>query len=122
MPMTDVRHPYPRIPASWPSAGIVDARSFRIGQSEAVHSLTHASPNLVRGACGVTAHVVERDGRLADWADALPDCPSCKAADGHWIETPAFPVEDWRYEVANGDTRRGYDDWCAAKAEEAADD
>lgn len=26
-----------------------------------------------------------------------------------------FPIEDWRYEVANGDTRRGYEDWVAAK-------
>lgn len=77
--MTDVRPEYARVPASWASAGIVDARSFRIGQSERVHFLTHASPNLVRGACGVTAHVVERDGRLADWADAWPDCPTCKA-------------------------------------------
>ena len=26
-----------------------------------------------------------------------------------------FTVEDWQYEVANGDTRRGYEDWLAAK-------
>ncbi|ANH09124.1 MAG TPA: hypothetical protein VGN93_30755 [Shinella sp.] len=26
-----------------------------------------------------------------------------------------FPIEDWQYEVANGDTRRGYEDWLAAK-------
>lgn len=29
-----------------------------------------------------------------------------------------FPVEDWQYEVANGDTRRGYEDWLAAKRDE----
>jgi len=27
----------------------------------------------------------------------------------------AFPVEDWQYEVANGDTTRGYEDWLEAK-------
>ena len=26
-----------------------------------------------------------------------------------------FTVEDWQYEVANGDTQRGYEDWLAAK-------
>ncbi len=29
-----------------------------------------------------------------------------------------FPVEDWQYEVANGDTRRGYEDWLDAKCSE----
>lgn len=78
--MQDVRYPYPSVPASWPSAGIVDARSFRVGESRTVHALTHASPNLVRGACGITAHVVENEGRrLASWADAFPDCPTCTA-------------------------------------------
>ena len=67
------------VPPAWPSAGIVDARTFRIGESETVHAVTHAESNLVRGACGVTAHVVERDGRLATWANAHPDCPTCKA-------------------------------------------
>ena len=77
--MTDVRFPYPSVPASWPSAGIVDARAFRVGESDTIHALTHASPNLVRGACGVTAHVVERDSRLASWAADLPDCSTCTA-------------------------------------------
>jgi hypothetical protein len=78
--MQDVRYHYTSVPPSWPSAGVVDARAFRIGRSDTVHALTHASPNLVRAACGTTAHVVERDGRLADWADAYPDCQTCKAA------------------------------------------
>lgn len=77
--MRDVRYPYASVSPYWASAGIVDARAFRIGESETVHALTHASPNLVRGACGVTAHVVERDGRLATWANTCPDCPTCKA-------------------------------------------
>jgi hypothetical protein len=29
-----------------------------------------------------------------------------------------FPVEDWRYEVAKGDTRLGYQSWLEAKCSE----
>lgn len=29
-----------------------------------------------------------------------------------------FPVEDWQYEVANGDTRLGYDAWLEARCSE----
>jgi hypothetical protein len=35
----------------------------------------------------------------------------------HWESNPAYPVEDWRYEVANDDTRLGYLDWVEAKLE-----
>lgn len=28
-----------------------------------------------------------------------------------------WPVSDWQYEVANGDTRRGYEDWLAVQKE-----
>lgn len=28
-----------------------------------------------------------------------------------------FPLSDWQYEVANGDTKRGYDDWVLAQVE-----
>lgn len=78
--MIDVRPDYATVPPSWASAGIVDARTFRVGGAETIHALTHATPNLVRGACGVTAHVVERDSRLASWAYDLADCPSCAKA------------------------------------------
>lgn len=30
---------------------------------------------------------------------------------GVWGEHPDWPVEDWQYEVANGDTRSGYWVW-----------
>ena len=29
----------------------------------------------------------------------------------HWDDDPEFPSEDWKYEVANGDTRLGYGEW-----------
>lgn len=35
-----------------------------------------------------------------------------------WDEYPEYPVEDWHFEVANGDTRRGYWDWVEAKIDE----
>lgn len=35
-----------------------------------------------------------------------------------WASDPDYPVEDWQYEVANGDTRRGYQEWLRARREE----
>lgn len=29
----------------------------------------------------------------------------------YWDEHPDFPVSDWQYEVANGDTKVGYWEW-----------
>ena len=37
-------------------------------------------------------------------------------------ERPGHPMEDWIHEVRNGDTLRGYDDWCDVRDEMAADD
>lgn len=34
---------------------------------------------------------------------------------GHWGEDPRYPVSDWKYEVANDDTRSGYWEWVAAR-------
>ncbi len=36
-----------------------------------------------------------------------------------WEDDPRFPVADWQYEVANGDTRSGYREWVTNKAEQA---
>jgi hypothetical protein len=43
-----------------------------------------------------------------------------KAADSHWDEDPQFSVGDWRYEVANDDTRLGYQEWIEHQREAAA--
>lgn len=32
-----------------------------------------------------------------------------------WADDPVYGSEDWRQEVANGDTRRSYADWVAEK-------
>lgn len=34
---------------------------------------------------------------------------------GYWGEHPDHPLLDWRYEVANDDTRRGYWEWVEAR-------
>ena len=36
------------------------------------------------------------------------------ASMSHWDEHPQYPVEDWKYEVANDDTRLGYLEWVKA--------
>lgn len=36
---------------------------------------------------------------------------------GTWGEHPQFSEHDWREEVANRDTRRGYWDWVQAQIE-----
>jgi hypothetical protein len=35
-----------------------------------------------------------------------------------WVDDEEYPSMDWRYEVANEDTRLGYWEWVAAKREE----
>ena len=29
-----------------------------------------------------------------------------------------YPIEDWKYEVENGDTQRGYEDWLKTKLQQ----
>lgn len=40
------------------------------------------------------------------------------AHSSHWDDHPDHPVEDWQYEVANGDTRQSYKDWVISQAEQ----
>jgi hypothetical protein len=40
-----------------------------------------------------------------------------KADRSYWHEDPAYPVEDWKYQVANDDTRSGYADWVEHERE-----
>ena len=44
-----------------------------------------------------------------------PNAPTAKIP--HWEDDPDFPSEDWRYEVANGDTRLGYHQWVEHQRE-----
>lgn len=77
-PLADLEYQSISLRPWWASNGIIDARAFRIGNNDKVHALSHAKPNLVRGACGVTAPVIEaREPYLASWADADVDCAAC---------------------------------------------
>ncbi len=38
--------------------------------------------------------------------------------DGIWSNHPDYPVDDWRFEVMNNDTRLGYWEWAFNKVEE----
>jgi hypothetical protein len=33
---------------------------------------------------------------------------------GYWGEHPNFPVQDWKNEVSNNDTKQGYWEWVQA--------
>lgn len=39
---------------------------------------------------------------------------------GCWGEHPDHPIEDWKYQVENGDTRLGYWAWVESKMREVA--
>lgn len=40
----------------------------------------------------------------------------------HWDEHPEYPLDDWKHEVANDDTRLGYMEWIEGREAEEADD
>ncbi len=40
---------------------------------------------------------------------------------GHWKQHPGYPVEDWKLEVENDDTRLGYWEWVEARLAEEAE-
>jgi len=42
--------------------------------------------------------------------------------EGYWGEHPVHSVADWRYEVANNDTRQGYWEWVLARELEMIED
>lgn len=50
---------------------------------------------------------------------ATPDIEAKADPVDPWADHPIYSGEDWRDEVANGDTRRGYAEWVSAKIEEA---
>jgi len=54
--------------------------------------------------------------KAADWCnangrDAVADC----AEDSHWDDHPDYAVSDWQYDVAVGNTRESYKEWCASE-------
>lgn len=60
---------------------------------------------------------IER-GRVTDEPDWL------KLANQHggpWADHPGHPLEDWKYQVTNGDTRMGYWEWVLNEEKPAAE-
>jgi len=39
----------------------------------------------------------------------------------HWTENPNYPVSDWQYAVANGDTRESYSEWVENQSDDYDD-
>jgi hypothetical protein len=56
-----------------------------------------------------------------------PECGGCNIRkwieikwepESHWDEHPNWPVEDWKYEISEDNTRQGYHEWVRSKIEE----
>lgn len=61
--------------------------------------------------------------RIGDWlidqvVRRLYPTNEPREPEDYWADHPIYSAEDWRYEVANGDTRQGYWEWVASKEEE----
>ena len=53
------------------------------------------------------------DGGVSKWQLSSNDMEKVRA----FIVDDLFPYEDWKYAVANGDTRQGYEDWVIFQTE-----
>lgn len=88
------------------------------------NQLEKALEHLLPAARNFPADIGLLNDSLCGWAEARreyseekkqsePRMPRSRRAEslGHWDEDPAYSVEDWKAEVANGDTRLGYWGW-----------
>lgn len=69
-------------------------------------------------ACHITREDIQSSG-TGEWLyrQTLPATDKTS----HWDNDPEFPVEDWQLDIANGDTRSGYRDWCSMKRAHVSD-
>ena len=72
--------------------------------------------------CGHVLYLVARhseDTDLLTYRAGLPVCLKCAESDDteSECEDPTYPVRDWQYQVANGDTRLGYAEWVRNERE-----
>lgn len=70
--------------------------------------------------------VVDDDGEYAECYSTVVKCEGQltgqPAADtDYWMDDPEYPSADWKYEVANDDTRLGYWEWVASRREQDAE-
>ena len=91
-------------------------------------SVTIPSPDQIHGMRRETAVNFDPDMPQTEWSQlgeiAIDLTAVCNAINQFHDERDRVvavlaenPIEDWRYEVANGDTQRGYRDWLAARSE-----
>lgn len=67
------------------------------------------------------AEATELIGLRSRDAEEPTDAGALAERYGYWQDHPKYPVEDWRFEVANGDSRQSYWDWVAAQVALADD-
>ncbi|HET6525036.1 hypothetical protein [Sphingopyxis sp.] len=70
------------------------------------------------GWCAIFADRIEmhstREALSAALGPLVSGNPPHSASDA-WAERPGHPLADWKYQIANDDTRLGYRDWIAAR-------
>jgi hypothetical protein len=74
-------------------------------------------PNLKHAARQVLA-----SWEHGDLAGAVRQLQAALESSSHWEVHPDHPVEDWKDEVANDDTRLGYQEWVENRLEWSAQD
>ena len=80
-----------------------------------LESLASAADTLMETACS-TPGILDEYGN-PEFGTFWPEL--VVAGKSPWDDDPRFPVADWQYEVASGDTRSGYLEWALNKAEQA---
>jgi hypothetical protein len=83
----------------------VEAPSFEEAVKKAYADMDLSTPNYISDTFQVDEYASRRDGEQ----------PS------HWEEDSEFPAMDWKYEVANDDTRQGYREWVNHKHQQKAE-
>jgi hypothetical protein len=48
-------------------------------------------------------------------SDSVEEAKKWAEAASHWDDHPEHPVQDWRTEVANNETRQSYKEWVVHK-------
>lgn len=99
----------------------LDAEEYPYLRVEGAYTCSKLRPGEFGGwACHITREDIQWGG-TSSWLhqQTLTDADKIllNATRGHWDDHAEFPPEDWKYEVAHGDTRMGYRDWCNSQQE-----
>lgn len=72
------------------------------------------------GCCTIFADQIVHETTRGALSRAL-ESANLRTRTDPWADDPAHPVEDWKIEVANDDTRSGYLDWVETRRSHAAE-